>query len=218
MAIKDIFDSSDRPQSWGNRFRNKRFEFLRDKLDTLPKPVRILDIGGLESFWTNRGYGDNPNYQITILNLDARKTSFPNINSIVGDARNLTAIADNEFDVAFSNSVIEHLYTFENQKLMAGEMQRVGKLHFVQTPNKYFPVEPHYVLPFFDFLPASVKYKVLTKTKLSRLKKWSHEDARQYVDEIRLISYREFKSLFPRSKMYKEMFMGLVKSFTAHNF
>lgn len=218
MSIKNIFDSSDKPLSWGNRFRNKRFEFLRRKLETLPKPVKILDIGGLESFWTNRGYGNNPDYQITILNLDKRETSFANFRSMVGNATDLNSIADKEFDVSFSNSVIEHLYTFDNQERMASEIQRVGKYHFVQTPNKYFPVEPHYVLPFFDFLPASIKYKVLTKTKLSRLKKWSHEDAKQYVDEIRLISYSEYKKLFPNSRMYREIFLGMIKSFTAHNF
>jgi hypothetical protein len=218
MSIKDIFDSSDKPLSWGNRFRNKRFEFLRGKLDTLPKPVRILDIGGLESFWTNRGYGDNPDFQITLLNLEKHPTSCSCIDSISGDATNLFGIGDKEFDVAFSNSVIEHLYTLDNQRQMALEIQRVGKHHFVQTPNKYFPVEPHYLLPFFDWLPASWKYIILTKTKLSRLKKWNHQDAKQYVDEIRLISFREFKRLFPQSHMYKEKIMGLTKSFTAHNF
>lgn len=218
MSIKDIFDSSDKPRSWGNRFRNKRFEFLRRKLDTLPKPVRILDIGGLESFWTNRGYGNNPDFQITLLNLEKHPTSGSFINSLAGDATNLFGIGDKEFDVAFSNSVIEHLYTLDNQRQMALEVQRVGKHHFVQTPNKYFPVEPHYLLPFFDWLPASWKYTILTKTKLSRLKKWNHQDAKQYVDEIRLISFREFKRLFPQSQMYKEKIMGLTKSFTAHNF
>lgn len=218
MSINDIFDSSDKPKSWGNRFRNRRFGFLKEKLDKLPKPVRILDIGGLESFWTNRGFGEDPDYQITILNLEKATTGCSNFSSLAGDATDLSAIGDKEYDVAFSNSVIEHLYTFENQMRMASEVQRVGKYHFIQTPNKYFPVEPHYVLPFFDLLPASSKYGILTKTKLSRLKKWSHQDARQYVDEIRLISYSEFKRLFPQSRMYKEMFMGLVKSFTAHNF
>ncbi len=184
----------------------------------LPKPVKILDIGGLESFWTNRGYGNDADFQITILNLEKGKTACSNFTSLAGDATNLSSIGDKEFDVAFSNSVIEHLYTFENQNLMAGEVQRVGKYHFIQTPNKYFPIEPHYVLPFFDFLPGSLKYHILTKTKLSRLKKWTHEDARQYVDEIRLISYSEFRRLFPHSDMYKEMFFGMVKSFTAHNF
>jgi hypothetical protein len=218
MSIKDIFDSSDNPKSWGNRFRSKRFEFLREKLDTLPKPVKILDIGGLESFWTNQGYGNNPDFQITILNLEKQATTGSCIYSLAGDATNLVDIRDKEFDVAFSNSVIEHLYTLDNQKKMALEIQRVGRHHFVQTPNKYFPIEPHYLLPFFDWFPASWKYNILTKTKLSRLKKWNHQDAKQYVDEIRLISFGEFRTLFPRSKMYYEKFLGLTKSFTAHNF
>ncbi|HEY0667941.1 MAG TPA: class I SAM-dependent methyltransferase [Sphingobacteriaceae bacterium] len=218
MSIRDLFDSSDKPQSWGNRFRNKRFEFLREKLEQLPKPVKILDVGGLESFWTNRGYGNDPDYQITILNLEKLPVSSSNFKSQAGDATRLDSIGDQEFDVAFSNSVIEHLYTIDNQKAMAAEVLRVGKYHFVQTPNKYFPVEPHYVLPFFDPLPASLKYTILTRTRLSRLKKWDKQDARQYVDEIRLLSFREFKWMFPDSRMYKEMFMGMVKSFTAHNF
>lgn len=218
MSIRDLFDSSDKPQSWGNRFRNKRFEFLRKKLELLPKPVRILDIGGLESFWTNRGYINDHDYQITILNLEKKDVTFSNFHSIAGDATRLDSIGDQEYDVAFSNSVIEHLYTIDNQKAMAAEVVRVGKYHFVQTPNKYFPVEPHYVLPFFDPLPAALKYTILTKTSLSRLKKWDEQDARQYVDEIRLLSFREFKEMFPDSMMYKEMFMGMVKSFTAHNF
>ena len=218
MFIKDIFEASDKPLSWGNRFRNKRFEFLKEKLETLPKPVKILDIGGLESFWTNRGYENNCDYQITLLNLESEKTAFSKFPRLTGNAIDLKDIADDQFDLAFSNSVIEHLHTKENQARMALEVQRVGKYHFIQTPNKYFPIEPHYVLPFFDFLPAGLKYTILTKTKLSRLKKWSHADARQYLDEIRLLSYSEFKKLFPASKMYKEKFMGMIKSFTAHNF
>ncbi len=218
MSIKDIFKSSDDPQSWGSKFRDERFKFLSAKLESMPKPIKILDIGGLESFWTNRGYGNNPDYQITILNLEKGESSYTYINMMAGNAIDLKEIGDNEFDLAFSNSVIEHLYNFENQVSMASEVQRVGALHFVQTPNKHFLVEPHYVLPFFDYLPAKVKYFILTKTKLSRLKKWSDVDARQYISEIRLLSFSEFKQLFPKSKMNKEFFMGLVKSFTAHNF
>jgi hypothetical protein len=218
MSIKDIFKSSDDPQSWGNKFRDKRFKFLSAKLETMPKPVKILDIGGLESFWTNRGYGDNPDYHITILNLEKGESLHTNINMIAGNAIDLKEIGDKEFDLAFSNSVIEHLHTFENQISMASEVQRVGSLHFVQTPNKHFLVEPHYILPFFDYLPAKIKYFILTKTKLSRLKKWTDADARQYISEIRLLTFSEYKRIFPKSKMYKELFMGLVKSFTAHNF
>jgi hypothetical protein len=218
MSIKDIFKSSDDPQSWGSKFRDKRFKFLSAKLETMPKPVKILDIGGLESFWTNRGYGNNPDYLITILNLEKGESLYTNINMISGNAIDLKEIGDREFDLAFSNSVIEHLHTFENQVSMASEVRRVGVLYSVQTPNKHFLVEPHYVLPFFDYLPAKIKYFILTKTKFSRLKKWTDSDARQYISEIRLLTLSEFKQIFPGSKMDKEYFMGLLKSFTAHNF
>ena len=73
-----------------------------------------------------------------------------NFKSIKGDATNLSNFKDNQFDIVFSNSLIEHLYTYENMKLMANETMRVGKKFFVQTPNKYFPIEPHYFFHFFN--------------------------------------------------------------------
>ena len=80
-----------------------------------------------------------------------------NFKSIKGDATNLSNFKDNQFDIVFSNSLIEHLYTYENMKLMANETMRVGKKFFVQTPNKYFPIEPHYFFPFFQFMPYKMK-------------------------------------------------------------
>jgi hypothetical protein len=127
-------------------------------------------------------------------------------------------LEDNSYDLTHSNSVIEHLYDFENQSKMALEVQRVGKKYLIQTPNKYFFLEPHYLLPFFQFLPNSLKYFMLTKTKLSRLKKWDQEFAKQYIEEIRLLSEKEMKTLFPKSIIYYEKFLGMNKSFTAHNF
>ncbi len=100
---------------------------------------------------------------------------------------------------------------------MANEICRVGNYHFVQTPNKYFIIEPHYLLPYFQFLPKNLQYFILTKSKLSRNMKWKEKAAKQYVEEIRLISRKEYKELFPSSKIWKEKFMGLSKSFIAHN-
>jgi predicted SAM-dependent methyltransferase len=138
--------------------------------------------------------------------------------SMVGDATNLSLCADKSFDVVFSNSVIEHLYTKSNQEKMANEIRRVGKYYFVQTPNKYFIIEPHYLLPGFQFLHPRIKYFLLTKTPLSRGKFWDKQFAQQYIDEIRLLDKSEMVALFPNGLIYKEMFGGLVKSFTAHNF
>lgn len=67
-----------------------------------------------------------------------------------GDATNLSQYSDKSFDIVFSNSVIEHLYTKENQISMAKEVNRVGKNYFIQTPNYWFPIEPHWVFPSFS--------------------------------------------------------------------
>lgn len=218
MNFKNIFASSDVEDSLGNRFRRQRFVDFKKQLDKLPTPLRILDIGGLESFWVNNGFGGDARYNITLLNLDQRQVHYDNIISIAGDARDLSEYANQTFDISFSNSVIEHVYTYENQEKMAKEIQRVGKYYYVQTPNKHFFIEPHYIFPFFQYLPKTLRYFILTKTPFSRGKRWKPSDAQQYIAEIRLLSLGEMKKLFPESKVYKEKFLGMIKSFTLHNF
>ena len=100
---------------------------------------------------------------------------------------------------------------------MAGEVLRIGKNHIIQTPNKYFFIEPHYIIPFFQFYPKKIQFEILTKTRLSRLKKWDKKFAKQYLEEIRLLTLKEMKEIFPGSKIFKEKFLGISKSFTAHN-
>ena len=218
MNFKQIFDLSEDKKSLGNRFRAKRFDFFLKKIQKLDKPLRILDLGGKVNFWENRGIAGNNDYQITLLNIEIEKSEYSNIKSNIGSATDLSEFKDHSIDLVHSNSVIEHLHNFENQKKMAQEAIRVGKKHIIQTPNKYFFIEPHYLLPFFGYLPKSVKYWILTKTKLSRLKKWDEKFAKQYIQEIRLISEKKMKILFPTSKIYFERFLGMNKSFTTHNF
>jgi SAM-dependent methyltransferase len=218
MKFQDIFASSDATNSLGNRFRNKRVADFRSKVNSLPKPVSILDVGGLESFWVNSGFANDQDYRISILNLSKRPVHFDNFESLEGDATKLDGISDKQFDIVFSNSVIEHVYTKENQSRMAHEIVRVGKYFYVQTPNKHFFVEPHYLLPFFQYLPSRIKFFILTRTSLSRRKKWDIIEAKQYIDEIRLLSFKEINELFPGADFYLEKFYGLNKSFTAHNF
>ena len=218
MNFKRIFDISENKHSLGNKFREKRFSFFLEKINKIPKPVSILDVGGKINFWENRGLAGNNDYIITIVNIEKEKSLYSNIKTKMGDATDLSQFDDKSFDIVHSNSVIEHLYNFENQKKMASEIMRVGKKHIVQTPNKYFFIEPHYLLPFFQFIPDKLKYLILTKTKLSRLKKWDKKFAKQYMKEIRLLNLKEMKELFPNSKIYFEKFLGMNKSFTMHNF
>ena len=213
-----ISDYNDK-NSLGNKFRNKRFNFFYKKLKKLNQDkINILDIGGSEEFWELRGLAGNDKIRITLINLYSKKTNYSNIKWIKGNACDLSEFKKNEFDVIFSNSVIEHLYTFENQTLMANEVRRTGKYYFIQTPNKYFFIEPHFFLPGFQFLPRKLKIFILTKTKFSRGKKINFKTAEKKINEIRLLSVKEMKKLFPDSFLYKEKFMYFTKSITVYNF
>jgi ubiquinone/menaquinone biosynthesis C-methylase UbiE len=216
--FKKAFGVSTEQDSLGNKFRQKRMIFFKECLTRMQRPIKILDVGGNEDFWINSGFQHESDVKITILNLSKTKTNYPNLSSVSGDATDLSEYKDNEFDIAFSNSVIEHLYTKENQIKMANEMMRVGKKYFVQSPNKYFFMEPHYLIPYFQFFPKNLRLFILTKTKLSRNMKWERKAAQQYLDEIRLISGREYRGLFPGGNIWKEKFFCLSKSFIAHNF
>ena len=99
---------------------------------------------------------------------------------------------------------------------MANEVQRVGNNYYIQTPNKYFFIEPHYLLPFFQFLPRMAKLFILSKTRLSRGNKLSVERAQDKVAEIQLLSLKDMKHLFPGANIFKEKFMGMNKSLTAY--
>jgi 2-polyprenyl-3-methyl-5-hydroxy-6-metoxy-1,4-benzoquinol methylase len=218
LNFNSIFDISENKGSLGNKFREKRFSFFLKKFNKMQKPVSVLDVGGKINFWENRGIAGNTNFEITLINIEKEKSQYSNIKTLIGDATDLSQFDDESFDIVHSNSVIEHLYNFENQKKMASEIMRVGQKHIVQTPNKYFFIEPHYLLPFLQFIPNKLKFLVLTKTKLSRLKKWDKKFASQYIEEIRLLNLKEMKELFPSSKIYFEKFLGMNKSFTMHNF
>ncbi len=152
------------------------------------------------------------------MNVRKVPVSRPNFNSIVGDARDLKEFKENQFDVVFSNSVIEHVGDYNDQLQMANEIRRVGKRYFVQTPNLYFPIEPHFVFPFFQFLPVEVKLWLITHFDLGFYQKITNKQtALDAVTSIKLLNKKEFISLFPNAKIFEEKFFGLTKSFIVYD-
>ena len=147
-----IVDFRD-PNSLSSRMRRRRLAFFEGLLDLLPRPVTILDVGGTAAFWQALQVGDG--VTIIILNLRSEPVQEPHLRSIAGDARDLSAFADRSIDIVYSNSVIEHVGSLEDQRRMADEIRRVGKRYFVQTPNAYFPLEPHFLVPGFQFMPLT---------------------------------------------------------------
>lgn len=213
--LKRMADNRDQ-RSLAVQFRKRRFAFFQSLLSRLECPVHILDIGGTESYWKSMELNAGDQVFITLLNLTQNDVSLPNVTSIAGDARAMIS-KDASFDVVFSNSVIEHVGTYQDQLQMAKEVRRVGKRYFIQTPNKYFPLEPHFLFPLFQFLPINIRVLLLQNFKLGWFSKTPDKvKAREIVEGIRLLGRREFMALFPNAAIYEEKILGMTKSFVAY--
>lgn len=202
------------PRSLALKARKARLKFFLDQLDSLKKPLKILDIGGTEKYWDTVGFLDQVDMEkqgisIHLLNIMQQEVTKPNFVSLVGDATDLKQYEDGFFDLVFSNSVIEHLFTWENQQKMASEVRRVGKAYFIQTPNFWFPIEPHFVLPFIQYFPRRMRVQLLLLLHSNYTDK---EATALKVEEIKLLTIKEMKRLFPDGNVYLEKFAGLNKS------
>lgn len=125
--------------------------------------------------------------------------SKPNVKFVQGDATSMP-FDDSEFDIAFCNSLIEHLPP-KQQYMLAHEIRRVAAGYWVQTPNRYFPVEPHLLIPLYQFLPTRVRRFI---------------DARYAGGYTELLSRQDLEALFPEASIYEERVGSLVKSFAAY--
>jgi len=205
------------PDSLATRLRRRRFSLFSSLLAPLPRPVRILDVGGLEQFWHHMGVAGRMDLEILLLNLAPQAPSADNIEAVVADGRDMSRFDDGEFDVVFSNSAIEHVRELDAQRRMAAEIQRVGARFFVQTPNRYFPLEPHFLVPGFQFLPLRAQTELVRRLPLGHHRAVPDPAAaRQVVADIRLLTLREMRRLFPGARIYRERVLGLTKSFVAY--
>jgi hypothetical protein len=205
------------PASLASRLRARRLAFFADLLSNLTRPVTILDVGGTAAFWNNLDFAKD-GVKVIILNVKPEESEDARFESIVGDARDLSAFESKSIDVVYSNSVIEHVGTFEDQKKMAAEVRRVAKRYFVQTPNAWFPIEPHFLFPGFQFMPLRVRTFLLTRFRLGWLpREPDPARAREVVDSIRLLTAAQMRSLFPEASIYRERFLGLSKSITTYH-
>ena len=181
-------------------------------LRPLPKPIRIIDVGGTVPFWAQ--IGSIEDFEVTIVNLFPQESEHPRVRAVVGDARDLSAFGDGSFDVAFSNSVIEHLPRLEDQCRVAAELRRVGRRIWLQTPNRRFPLEPHFLFPFFQYLPISARVFLLRRMDLGWFKREPDAAAaRRMVESIRLMTAGELRACLPGGRILTERFLGLPKSF-----
>lgn len=204
------------PLSLSNRLRSERMSVFESLLGDFTRPVRILDIGGTQAFSERRDWADRDDIRITLVNLNEEKVSHPTITSVKGDATNLTQFDSKSFDIVFSNSVIEHLFTWQAQESMASEVSRLGHAYFVQTPNFWFPIEPHFHWPGWQWLPTGIRVSLLRRFRCGRRGPCPDaEEARKLVEEVKLLTRHQLATLFPDATIVPERFAGMTKSWMA---
>ena len=145
------------------RFRQKRYQQARVLIDEIVSKYgrcRILDIGGTEWYWSIAStHINDPRILVDLVNLERQNTTKPNFRSFVGNACDLGGLDDMSYDFVHSNSVIEHVGIWDNMMRFASNVRRLAPVYFVQTPYYWFPIEPHFRVPMFHWLPESLRYR-----------------------------------------------------------
>lgn len=178
----------------------------------------MLDVGGHPGFWISQPplVGNIDTLNVYPVEFDSSAYPDHRIRTVVGNGCALP-LKDKSYDIAFSNSVIEHVGEWKNQVAFASEIRRVGNAVWVQTPARECPIEPHYLAPFIHWFPPSFQRRLLRHfTPWGWISKPSPQEVDRVVDTTRLIRYREMKELFPDCEIYVEKFLlWLPKSYIA---
>ena len=103
-----------------------------------------------------------------------------------------------------------------DQQRFAAEIRRVGRQVFVQTPNRWFFIESHFLTGFEHFLPWRVARQLLRFCSVRGLfRSGDNVDLRQLAAELRLLDFRQMQTLFPDCEIHREKWLGLTKSLIA---
>jgi hypothetical protein len=207
---------------WGTKtqFRARRLASFVEIIDSIlarQDSVKVLDIGGTTEYWLDLEpvWRGRP-ITFTLVNLQAERVSDPRFTSLVADCRELTQFADNAFDVVHSNSVLEHVGRWGDMRRMAHEVRRLAPRYFVQTPNFWFPMEPHFRFPFFHWLPEPLRIALVRRRGCGAFPRAETiDDAQRFIEDSILIDAPRLAALFPEARIERERVLGLTKSLIA---
>lgn len=182
-------------EKYSQKSRRKKVEEFFRLMDPIKSDI-LLDVGGDVGY----GFREIWNYFGSIIVVDLNKKAMEVVKRevkharvIVGNACSLS-LNDKSVDYVFSNAVIEHIPK-ERRFLFTSEVTRVArKGYFVTTPNYYFPYEPHYKMPFWQYLPEEIKKGSKKHSAIG------HYGEGKYK-RIDLLSVKELREFFPKAKV-----------------
>jgi hypothetical protein len=217
----------ENPSSLGSRLRARRARPLVELIRDASRGngggdgsrVRVLDVGGTRAYWNalpDELFRDH-RLEVTIANLaDEAGAPEEGFRYLQADGCDLSMFADNSFHVAHSNSVIEHVGDWKRMRRFASEIARVARSYFVQTPNFWFPVEPHCMTPFFHWLPRSTRRWMVMRSALGQWPRaTSTDEALGILESARLLDREMMTALFPGARILTERLLLMPKSLIA---
>ena len=188
--------------------RARRWEIFSAAFPDL-REAKLLDLGGSPRFWRNAPA--HPAH-VTSVNLSPAQADEPWITHTVGDACEVGDLGT--FDIVFSNSLIEHVGGHERRLRLAELVVTSAPRFWVQTPYRYFPVEPHFVVPGMQFLPLGARAAIAQRWHAGP-RRIPSDQALTMVEWIDLIGIRQLRSYFPQARIEVERLGGLPKSIIA---
>jgi hypothetical protein len=199
-------------------FRRKRGRLLLEEFPDI-RNYKICDLGGSRHFWEKLGDLPVSKRQITIFNINVQETDgltqndCASIPIIIYDGKNIPA-GTGAFDLCICNSVIEHV-PLEQRSALVGEMCRVARNVFCQTPAFEFPIEPHFLMPCIHWVPRQLGYFLANLSIWRLLSQPDADTINRYWWGTALLNKSEIRALFPDAAIKEERFFGLPKSYYA---
>jgi hypothetical protein len=205
----------DDPRSMGARLRARRWRWLVDTFPSLAD-MSVLDIGGWVESW--RRAPIRPAH-VHVVNLEKKPgdEDLPQWAEVdYADACALPErIAARRYDLVFSNSVIEHVGGHERRLRFADAVRGLGTAYWVQTPYRYFPIEPHWVAPGMQFTPLAVRRWLAQHWALSHTRLATRAEVLSAVLWVELLDRTQMRHYFPDGGLRAERVAGLTKSLIA---
>jgi hypothetical protein len=203
----------DGPGSVGQRKRSRRWDWLHETFPDIDS-MSVIDLGGTAEAWLRAPVRPAALHVVNLEPEPSEQASW--IRTDQGDACDLPAsILSADYDLVLSNSVLEHVGGHTQRQRFADAVHALAPRHWVQTPYRYFPIEPHWLFPGFQFLPLTVRAELSQRWPLVHTPSASRDEGLRAAMQVELLSRTELVFYFPDSTIHPERMLGVVKSLIA---